>query len=138
MRSYLAPDLIIASVLRMNTKLTRYILSLLEDPERRFITGDYVELETLTALRYKKQKERLEFARMFFCKSEYVNSTNRILVRATDLASNYGLSAMESLHAASALYAGADDLLTLEKPGKTLFRIPPYVLKIVSLHEEYS
>jgi hypothetical protein len=41
---------------------------------------------------------------------------------------------MDALHAASAIEGGADELLTFESPTKPFFRIPPDVLKVVSLH----
>jgi hypothetical protein len=41
---------------------------------------------------------------------------------------------MDALHAACAIAAGADELLTFEGTTKPFFRIPPDVLKVVSLH----
>jgi hypothetical protein len=42
---------------------------------------------------------------------------------------------MDALHVACAIAADANELLTFEKPSKPFFRIPPNVLRVVSLHE---
>jgi predicted nucleic acid-binding protein len=88
-------------------------------------------------MRYNKRPGQVLFTETILNNAEvYVRSSEVIITEAEKLASDYGLAAMDALHAACAIAAGADELLTFEKPAKPFFRIPPDVLRVVSLHEE--
>jgi predicted nucleic acid-binding protein len=86
-------------------------------------------------MRYNKQLQQAAITEgLIAAAAKYVRSSDQIIAEAEKIASTYGLAAMDSLHAACAIAAGADELLTFEKPTKPFFRIPPDVLKVVSLH----
>jgi predicted nucleic acid-binding protein len=134
-RTYIDSNLIINAVRPSVDREQRLrALAVLEEPSRTFIVSDYVKMETLPKMRYNKQQKQVEFTEVLFQKSEYIRSSGKIIDKAEELAEQYGLAAMDALHAASAIAAGADELLTFESPTKPFFRIPPEVLKVVSLH----
>ncbi|MDR1785257.1 MAG: PIN domain-containing protein [Spirochaetaceae bacterium] len=134
-RKYLDASLII-NVFSPVEELARRSLAIVNDAGLQFIVSDYLELETLPKMRFNKKHDQVEFTEALFRKSEYVNSSDEIVAKAKELASMYGLAAMDALHAASAIAAGADEFLTFEKSTKPLFRIPVAELQVVSLHGE--
>jgi predicted nucleic acid-binding protein len=134
-RSYLDSSVII-NVFSKDRRLAERSLAVIDDSSRQFVVGDYVKLETLPKMIYNRQDEQAIFARNLFQRSEYVQSSGVIVAKAEKMAEQYGLACVDALHAASAIEGGADELLTFEKPGKPFFRIPPDVLKVVSLHSE--
>jgi len=132
--SYLDTSVIINAALDDPEK-SKKALQVIRDPLRNLMVGDYVELETLPKMIYHKQMEQVQFTEDIFRNALYIHSNDAIVKRAHDLAKTYGLAGMDALHAASAIEGGADELLTFEKPTKPFFRIPPEILKVVSLHE---
>jgi predicted nucleic acid-binding protein len=136
-RYYTDSNLIIEATRTENKERADYAATILQDDSRSFVVSDYVRLETLPKMRYNKHPGQVRFTEAILDNAEvYVRSSEAIIAEAERLASVYGLAAMDALHAACAIAGGADELLTFEKPSKPFFRIPPEVLKIVSLHEE--
>ncbi|GHV33377.1 hypothetical protein AGMMS4952_25180 [Spirochaetia bacterium] len=111
-------------------------LNLLSDPNRSFITGDYVFLEVIPKERYFRMFAQEAFCANIFRKSTFIRSTDEIIAKADEIATMYGLAAMDALHAATAIAGGADELITFEKPNKPFFRIPRETLAITSLYGE--
>jgi predicted nucleic acid-binding protein len=56
----------------------------------------------------------------------------KLIAHGQQLASQYGLAAMDALHVAAALELRADELITTESRSKPMHRVQ--VLKIVSIH----
>jgi len=133
-KSYIDANLIIYAADMVQSDKKLQALSVLNDSSRVFVVSDYVWLETMPKMQYQKMDEQARYVESLFKQSEFIYSNKDIVSSAKELAAKYGLSAMDALHAASAIKAGADELLTFEKPSKPFFRIPPEVLKVVSLH----
>jgi predicted nucleic acid-binding protein len=133
-RSYIDASLIIDAVSHELTAQKHRAVAVLDDVGRNFVTSDYVWLETLPKMQYQKMREQIYAAGLFFQRADFVRSSEAIIAKAKELASSYGLAAIDALHAACAIAGGADELITCEKPTKPFFRIPPDVLKVVSLH----
>lgn len=77
----------------------------------------------------------MEFYETFFdAVSYWADALNNIVEEAYRHADTFGLGAMDALHVAAALSAGASELITTEKPGKPLHRVTS--VKIVSLQEK--
>jgi len=133
LKSYLDANLIL-NAFSKDEEIARKVMRIFENPERNLMVSDYVELETLPKMRYNKRVKQIEFTGDIFRRAEYIRSSDAIIRRAHELADTYGLAGMDALHAASAIEGGADELLTFEKPGKPFFRIPPEVLKVISLY----
>jgi predicted nucleic acid-binding protein len=135
-RSYIDASLIIDAVSHELTAQKRHAVAVLDDTGRDFITSDYVWLETLPKMQYQKMREQIHAAGLFFQHADFVQSNEAIIAKAKQLAAAYGLAAIDALHAACAIAGGADELITCEKPTKPFFRIPPDVLKVVSIHSK--
>jgi predicted nucleic acid-binding protein len=114
--------------------IMRRSLNVLSDPDRSFVVGDYVQLEVMPKTQYHQRFEQTAFYAEIFRKSQFVRSTDEIIAKADEIATKYGLSAMDALHAASAIIGGANELITFEKPNKPFFRIPHEDLAITSLY----
>jgi predicted nucleic acid-binding protein len=108
----------------------------MQDIERDYIVSDYLWLETLPKMIYNKQPSQFNATTDFFGGSEYVSDNQAITSKAKELASKYGLAAMDALHAAAAIVGGAHEVLTFEKPEKPFFRIPAAELLVISLYEK--
>jgi predicted nucleic acid-binding protein len=109
--------------------------AILENPAIRFVVSDYIWLETMPKAVYNKQHDQAAYIDELFNHATFVPASDAIIVQAKELASRYGLAAMDALHVACAIAGGADELLTFEKPSKPFFRIPPELLRITSLYD---
>ena len=78
-------------------------LALLGDPGRTFAASAFLRLEVIPQAAFHKQADEIAF----YERSE---------------ASAYGLHAMDALHVAAASQVGAEELVTLEKPGRSIYR----------------
>lgn len=108
-------------------------MAVLDDPDRAFITSDFLRLEVLPKARFHKKVLETEFYEAFFDEAACnIPASRQIVADALEEASRSGLSAMDSLHVAAAVRAGAEELVTTEKPGRTLFAARS--ITIMSLH----
>ena len=107
---------------------------IITDPTRSFIAGDYVFLEVMPKVYYTNRLDQAAFYTDILRKAVFIRSTDAIIAKADELATKYGLAAMDALHAATAIIAHADELVTFEKPSKPFFRIPHEQLPILSLY----
>jgi predicted nucleic acid-binding protein len=133
-RRYVDSSLIIDAVGSKQTERMRQAFAVINERGKTFLTSDYVWLETMPKMQYQRMIGQIRLAEAFFSHAEFVPSTNSVIAEAKRLAMTYGLAAMDSLHAASAIAGGADELITCERPDKPFFRIPPDVLRVVSLY----
>jgi predicted nucleic acid-binding protein len=99
------------------------------------MVSDYIWLETMPKMLYNKQLDQMQYTAELFRRAEFIPNSAAIILKAREIASLYGLAAMDALHVASAIVGGADELVTFEKPTKPFFRIPSVVLRITSLYE---
>ena len=112
--------------------LSQRALAVLADPNRDFVSSDFVRLEVLPkAICYGRTDER-KFYEAFFSRVTRVISASRALVAEAQVeAESWGLSAMDALYIAAARRGKCAELITTESPTKPLFRVP--ALRIVSL-----
>jgi predicted nucleic acid-binding protein len=109
--------------------------AVLKDTTRRFVVSDYTWLETMPKAIYNKQHNQAAYINGFFRRADFVPVSGAIVAQARDIASTYGLAAMDALHVAAAIAGGADELVTFEKSTKPFFRIPSEVMRIRSLSD---
>ena len=108
-------------------------LELLGDSGRAFVASAYVRLETLRKPLFYRREDEVAFMETYFATvSLWVPTNDALAESALRLAAQLDLGAMDALHAAAALQAGADVFVTLERPTKPLFRVPG--LKTMSLY----
>ncbi|MGH9898144.1 MAG: PIN domain-containing protein [Pyrinomonadaceae bacterium] len=105
-------------------------LFVLADPDREFIASEYLRLEVLPqAIRYKWKNEQRFYERFFLGVSRWVDGT-QLLSPAFDIACRHGVGAMDALHIAAALLAGAE-FVTAERPTKPIYQA---YTKVVSIY----
>ncbi|MBW4602661.1 MAG: PIN domain-containing protein [Calothrix sp. FI2-JRJ7] len=99
-------------------------LEVLGDSNREFVSSQFVKLEVTPKAVYNKQTEEAQFYEEFFSDVTYwANNLEQIMQDAYNIGCRYGLAAMDALHIAAALYVGADEFITTEKPTKPMFRV---------------
>ena len=98
-------------------------LGILADANRQLIVSDALWLETMPKALYYAQAEECAFYEGVFARAEYLAWTPMLVDSAKYLAQTYGMAAMDAIHIAVALSAGADEFISGEKPGKPMFRV---------------
>jgi len=118
-RTYIDASVLIAAF-QGEDEMAQRALSVLDDPNRLLVVSDYLRLEVLPKPKFHKRQEEVEFMEAVFEKAETRESSPELTSQALSLACKYDLAAMDALHVAAAVVAGADELITLEKPIKPI------------------
>ena len=123
LRTFIDSGVLLAAF-KAGGELAENALAILGDPERQFVSSDFVRLELLPKpICYGNDSERL-FYETFFASVEQLVRASSLLVEAAERkAEAVGLSAMDALHIAAAKHAACDEFVTAEKPTKPLFRV---------------
>ncbi len=133
-KTYLDANILIAAF-RSDHPGSLPALSVLGDPYRVFVASQYLRLETLRKPLFYRRDDEIAFMEAYFAAvSLWVPTDDSLVARALKLAANLDLGAMDALHATCALQGGAEEFITLERPSKSICRIPG--LFVVSLHPE--
>jgi predicted nucleic acid-binding protein len=99
-------------------------ISVMEDGAREFYSSYMVRLELLPKAVFYKQKSEMEFYRTHLARVAAEEPLSESLSHdAFELATRYGLAAVDALHVAAAIRQGVEEFLTSELPGKPLFRV---------------
>jgi predicted nucleic acid-binding protein len=116
---------VLISAARGNSLRSPQALDILAADHRIFGSSIFVKLEVLPkSICYKQTLER-EFYETFFQGVGYwMNDLDRLTQDAYELASTYGLSAVDALNVAAAIILKADEFITTEKPTKPMYRVP--------------
>jgi predicted nucleic acid-binding protein len=94
--------------------------------------GAALELELLPSAVYYQRAAEQAFCETFLRNTvSWVEPSKRLFALALSLAGMHGLAALDALHIASALAAGAQEFITTEKPTKPIYRVSK--LKITHL-----
>ena len=98
-------------------------MTVLDDPDRLFVTSDFVRLEVLPKARFYKNADEAQFYETFFeSAEETVPASRELVANAQGEAELKGLAAIDALHVAAATEGDSDELVTTEKPSKPIFR----------------
>jgi hypothetical protein len=115
---------VLVAAARSVGELSEKALSILEDSEREFASSVFVKLEVIPKAISNRQTKESEFYETFFSGVTYwANDLDKIVQDAYQIASQYGLAAMDALHVAAALSVGASELVTTEKITKPMHRV---------------
>ncbi len=98
-------------------------LALLENAANTFLTSPFVYLEIVPKARYNRRRAELQFYHAYFNSAEWVRDIQTIFDEGVQIASRYGVGPMDALHIAAATLLKADQLVTVEKPGKSIYRV---------------
>jgi hypothetical protein len=97
---------------------------ILDDPERSFVTSEYIRMEVLPKALYHRQHQEALLYEMFFSRAvQIVPASASLLSHAYTEACAYGLAALDALHIAAAKFSGAEEFITTERTTKPLFRV---------------
>ncbi len=121
---------VILAVVRSEPLTAVRAYDVLNDPAREFVGGAALELELLPSAIYYQRTAAQMFCETFLHSTVFwVEPSKKLFASALDLASAFGLAALDALHAASAIAAGAQELITTEKPTKQLCPNSPFCTK---------
>jgi predicted nucleic acid-binding protein len=108
--------------------------TILDDPERVFVTSDYVRMEVLPKALYHRQSEEVLLYERFFSRAaQIVPSSASLMQQAYAQACTFGLAALDAFHLAAAKFSGAEEFITTERPATPLFRVTGMVIKTIIL-----
>ena len=111
-------------------------LRLFESPDRELIATNLLRLEIIPQAAFHKRRDEIEFYEACFnWVSQWVDIDAAIIAEAERYGSRYGLHAIDALHIAAALKAGAHEFITTERVTKPLFRVSE--LRVVRLDSLY-
>ncbi len=98
-------------------------MDILDDPEREFVSSDFVRLEVLPMPVYHGRADEVAFYQTFFAGvAQWPSVTQALLTAALEEACRTGMHALDALHVAAAVSASADELITAEAPSKPIHR----------------
>jgi predicted nucleic acid-binding protein len=122
-RTFLDAGVLIAAI-RGTPEIADRAMELLNDPERLFVSSDFVQLEVLPKAVYFQQAAEASFYRVYFASvTEMVPVSQALVAQALEQAQRARLAAMDALHVAAARVGEATELITVEHPRKPLFRV---------------
>lgn len=118
---------------RGGTEQAARALEILDDPEREFAASPFLRLEVVPQAAFNKRQAELAFYEAFFSAvSKWATDLQAITDAALREASSCGVEAMDALHVAAAAALGADELVTAEKPTRSIHRAR--AVKVVTIH----
>jgi len=95
---------------------------ILDDPGRIFLSSPFVRHEVSPKALFNKQAVEYRFYQSYFRRALFCDDLKAILSHAGKEATKSGVGPMDSLHIAAAYLLGADEFITTEKPGKSIYR----------------
>lgn len=131
--TYLDSNILIAAF-QGRDEVSKEAVEILSDLNREFVISEYLKLETLPKPTFYKNEEEVEFLEQYFEQAaSSIETTSDVVKQAINMASQYDLTPIDSLHISSALTANVDEFLTLEKNTKPMFNVRE--LKVISIRK---
>jgi len=94
-------------------------LPFLADPNREYVTSDYVRLEVLPKATFYKRTAEVAFYDLFFTTtSRSIPTSEALLKYALEEACKTGIQGLDAVHIACAVFAGAEEFITSEKTSR--------------------
>ena len=110
-------------------------MEVLDDPEREFAASAFLRLEVLPQALFNKREAEVAFYEAFFSAvSTWVTDVQAVADAALGGASSCGVEAMDALHIAAAAAVGAVELVTTEKPSRSIHRARS--VRVVTIHPQ--
>jgi hypothetical protein len=106
-------------------------LRVLDDPDRTFVTSDFVRLEVLPKPSFHGYADQVEFYEEFFANARPVPVSKKLLQDALREVCQLGLSACDAVHVVAARRGKCAEFITTERPSRPLFRVSG--IKVTSL-----
>lgn len=93
----------------------------LNDPDRTFVASAFLKLEVLPKGKWFNKKREIDVYEAFFDAVSDWAPDAELISPAYDLASKYGLGALDAIHLCAAKHFGAE-FISAEKPTKPIYR----------------
>ena len=123
MRTFIDAGVLIAAATGRDALFAR-AWDILDDPERVFLTSEFVRLEVFPKALYFHHQEEAEWYAMFFTEiAEIVPLSDTIMTQAHHEAEQAGLDVLDALHIAAAKLGGAEEFVATERLTTALFRV---------------
>lgn len=120
--TYLDTNILIAAALG-SREGHEAAMRILDDPSREFAASKYLELELIPKPTREKNTAELEFYNEFFdAVKTWAEPGTKTVKMAISEASRHNIKPLDALHIASAVTAGADELITAENKKSEFFR----------------
>ena len=126
-RTFLDAGILIAAVRGQEEEATR-ALAILEDPERIFVTSDFLRMEVLPKAIYYQRPAEVALYERYFTKAHFIPVSAELVAQAHMEACTFGLSALDALHTTFAKAGGAEEFITTESPTTPLFRVTGMII----------
>ena len=131
-RTFVDAGVLIAAARGGNVQAAR-AMEILDDPEREFAASPFLRLEVLPQALFNKRVAEAEFYEAFFATvSHWATDLAAVAEIAMREASTNGVEAMDALHIAAAACVGASELITTEKPSRSIHRAR--AVKVVTIY----
>lgn len=123
---------VVLAVVRGEPGASLRAYAILNDPAREFVGSEMLRLELLPNAIYFQRQIEQQFCEAYLKQTTiWVKPSQKLFASAFTLACDHGISALDALHIAAAVSAGAVELITTEKPSKPIYRAS--IIKITSL-----
>jgi hypothetical protein len=130
--TYIDSGVLIAAA-RGDAELSTLALPYLADPNREYITSDYVRLEVLPKAVFHKREEEAEFYNEFFrFNARTIPTSIALLEYALAEGCSTGIQGLDAVHIACAVFAGAEEFITSEKLTRPLHRTQK--VRVISIY----
>lgn len=130
--TYIDSGVLIAAA-RGDAELSHLALPYLADPNRMYITSDYVRLEVLPKAVFHRRQEEEEFYNEFFrFNARTIPTSTALLEYALAEGCETGIQGLDAVHIACAVFAGAEEFITSEKPTAPLHRTQK--VRVISIY----
>lgn len=107
-------------------------LPFLGDQAREYVTSDYVRLEIMPKATFERRKAEVDFYNVFFATTtRSIPTSEALLEYALKEACKTGISGLDAVHIACAVFAGAEEFITSERATTPIHRTK--LVKVVSI-----
>jgi predicted nucleic acid-binding protein len=108
-------------------------MEILDDPDREFAASPFLRLEVLPQAVFNKRQAEVAFYEAFFSTvTRWATNLDTLTEMAMREASVNGVEAMDALHVAAAASVGASELITTERPSRSIHRAR--AVKVLTIH----
>ena len=130
--TYVDACLLIAAFRKTDTR-NQQALSIIKDKRRTFLVSDALWLELMPAPLRNKRHNEVAFYEDFFSLARHIPMSDAIMRHARALAGRYYLEAMDAIHIACALHAGANQFISAENSTKRMFLVQEMPVLTIAL-----
>lgn len=132
-RTFLDAGVLIAAA-RGDDAVAQRAIEIVRDKDRAFVSSPFIRLEVLPKALFHRKEGEVFFYRSYFALVRvWIHPDPGLLEEADHVASRFGLAALDALHVTSALMAGADELVTTERPTRPIHRVSGLSVKSIHL-----